>query len=89
MLRWTGHEKITHVGRQRRSPSQIVGGVNSQLESNPIPTSDVQRAQMNLVRTRTQDPTETEAELCLSITFGGTGRQWSASGTGVLGVGMA
>ena len=36
-----------------------------------------------------RDPTETETELCLSISYRGTGRQWSAAGTGALGVGMA
>ena len=36
-----------------------------------------------------RDPTETETELCLSVSCGGTGRQWSAAGTGALGVGMA
>ena len=36
-----------------------------------------------------RDHTETETELCLSISCGGTSRQWSAAGTGALGVGMA
>ena len=41
---------------QRRSPSKMIGGVNSHLESNPIPARDIQRAQTNLVHTRTQEP---------------------------------
>ena len=36
-----------------------------------------------------RDPTVTKTELCLSISGGGTGLQWSAAGTGALGVGMA
>ena len=36
-----------------------------------------------------RDPTETETELCLRVSCGGTGQQWSAAGTGALGVGMA
>ena len=36
-----------------------------------------------------RDPTETETELCLSVSCGGTGHQWSAARTGALGVGMA
>ena len=36
-----------------------------------------------------RDPTETETELCLSISCGGTGQQWSSIGTGALAVGMA
>ena len=34
----------------------MVGGANSSLESNPIPIRDAQRAQTNLVCTRTQGP---------------------------------
>ena len=30
-------------------------------------------------------PTETETELCLSISCGGTGQQWTATETGALG----
>ena len=36
-----------------------------------------------------RDPTETETELCLSVSCGGTGQQWIAAGTGALSVGMA
>ena len=37
-------------------------------------------------------PTETETELCLSVSCGGTGQQWPATGAGALGaadLGMA
>ena len=37
--------KIGHAQAQRRSPNKMVGGVKSCLESNPIPTRDIQRAQ--------------------------------------------
>ena len=30
-------------------------------------------------------PTETELELCLSVSCGGMGQQWPATGVGVLG----
>ena len=39
-----------------------------------------------------RDPTETEPELCLSVSCGGTGQQWPASGAGAMGaadLGMA
>jgi len=39
-----------------------------------------------------RDPTETETELCLSISCGGTGQRWTATGAGALGaadLGMA
>ena len=32
-----------------------------------------------------RDPTETETELCLSVSCGGTGQQWTATGAGALG----
>ena len=63
----------------------MVGGVNSRLDSNLIPTRDAKKAQTNLVNTRTQDPTETDTELCLRVSCGGTGQQWTAVGTGALG----
>ena len=46
-------KKISHIQGQRRSPSKTVGGVKSRLESNPLPTRDVQRVQTKLVHTRT------------------------------------
>ena len=49
-------EEISHVQGQRRNPSKTVAGAKSSLESNPIPASDVQRSQINLVCTRTQRP---------------------------------
>ena len=49
-------EEIPHVQGQRRSPSKMVGGVKSCLESNPIPARDAQRAQTYLVCTKTQRP---------------------------------
>ena len=53
---WSSCEEILHAQGQKRSSSKMVGGVNSCLESNPIPARDVQRAQTNLVCTRTQGP---------------------------------
>ena len=70
----------------------MVGGVNLHLESNPIPVRDAQKAQTNLVHTRNQEPHREGEELCLSISCGGTGQQWPATGTGALGtadLGMA
>ena len=52
--RWSDCEKIPHVKGQRRSPSKMVRGANLHLESNPIPPRDPQRAQTNIVCTRTQ-----------------------------------
>ena len=63
----------------------MVGGAKSHLESNPLSARDAQRAQTYLVCTRTQDPTETETELCLSLSGGSMGQQWTAAGAGALG----
>ena len=41
---WSDCEEIPHVQEQRRSPSKMVGGVKSHLESNPIPARDAQKA---------------------------------------------
>ena len=54
MRRYPTFEEITHVQGQRRSPSKMVGGMKSHLESNPISTRDTQRVQTNLGHTRTQ-----------------------------------
>ena len=63
----------------------MVGGAKSHLESNRIPSRDFVRAQKNRVHTRTQRSTETETELCLSVSCRGTGQQWTAVGAGALG----
>ena len=47
-------EEIAHIQGQRRSPSKMVGGAKSCLESRPIPGRDAQRAQTHLVCTRTK-----------------------------------
>ena len=66
------------------APSKTVGGAKSHLESNPIPPSVAQRAQTNLMHTRTQRP-HRDLELCLSVSCGGTGQQWTDAEAGALG----
>ena len=67
-------EEIAHIQGQRRSLNKTVGGAKSCLESNPIPTRDAQKAQTYLVSTRTQRPHRDPPELCLSVSWGGTGQ---------------
>ena len=81
---WGDFEEIPHVQGQSESPRMMVGGVKSHLESNPAPARDAQRAQTNLGWTRTHRPTETQTEMCLSVSCGGMGQQWTAVGAGVL-----
>ena len=45
---------------------------------------DAQRAQ-TLCAPGPRDSTETETELCLSVSCRGSGQQWTAAGTGALG----
>ena len=86
-------KKTTHIQGQRRSPSKMVGGAKSCLESNPIPARDTLRAQMK--PSAHQDPgntQETEPELCLSVSCKGTGQQGAVPWAGALGtvhLGMA
>ena len=61
----------------------MVGGVNLHLESNPIPTRGAQRAQTNPCAPGSRDPMEAETELCLSVSCGGPGQQWTAAGAGL------
>ena len=81
---WRDFEEIPHIQGQKKSPRKMVGGAKSHLESNPIPPSVAQRAQTNLMHTRTQRP-HRDLELCLSVSCGGTGQQWTAAGSGALG----
>ena len=92
MLHWTGCEEIPHSQGQRRSPSKMVGEANSCLDSNPIPAREVRGLKQTLCAPGPGDPTEAETELCLSVSCGGMGQQWTATGTGALGaadLGMA
>ena len=49
-----------------------------------IPHAQGRRAQTNLRAPGPRDPTETERELCLSISCGGTGERWTAARTRAL-----
>ena len=52
---------------RRRNPSKKLGGVKSCLESNPIPTRDARGLKHTSSAPGSRDPTETETELCLSV----------------------
>ena len=61
----------------------MVGGAKSHLESNPIPTRELGGLKKTLCAPEPRDPTETEPELCLSVSCAGTGQQWPAAGEGL------
>ena len=78
-------KKIPHIQGQRQSPSKMVGGAKSHLESNPIHTRYALRAQIKPLCIP-GDPTETEPAFeCLSVSCRGTGQQWPAAEAGALG----
>ena len=81
---WSSYEEIPHAQGQRKSPSKTVGAATLHLESNPIP---VRGLKQTLCAPEPRDPTETETELCLSVSYGDTGQQWTATGAGTLGAG--
>ena len=44
----------------------------------------LRRLKQTLCAPGPKDSTESETELCLSVSCGGTGQQWTATGTGAL-----
>ena len=82
-------EETPHVQEQRRSPNKMVGGVNLHLEQTPFLPEMLKELKQTLCAPGLRDPTETETELYLSVSCGGMGQWWSATGTEALGVGMA
>ena len=55
------------------------------LESNSIPARMLRGLKQTLCTPEPGDPTETETELCLSVSCGGMGQQWTAARAGALG----
>ena len=51
----------------------------------PYPQEMLRGLKQTLCTPGPRDPTETETELCLSVSCGGTGQQWTATGAGALG----
>ena len=66
-------------------PSKRVEGVKLHLESNPCPPETLRGLKHTLCPPGLRDPTETEPELCLSVSCGGMGQQWTAAGMGAVG----
>ena len=68
----------------------MVGGVKLLLESKPIPACG--GLKQTLCTPEPRDPTETEPDLCLSVSCRDLGQQWPAAERGSLGatdLGMA
>ena len=82
---WISPKKTSHVQRQRRSPSKMVGGAKSCLESNPIPARDTWRAKTKPCVHQDPETTQRLSQTCVSVSCRGMGEQWSAAGAGALG----
>ena len=50
----------------------------------PYPPETLRGLKQTLCTPGPRDPTETETELCLSVSCGGSGQLWTAIGTGAL-----
>ena len=78
-------KKISPIQGQRRSPSKIVEGLESHLESNSIPARDPRKAPINSVCIRTQRPCRDSARTvfeCLLWRCGSQGACHRARGSG-------
>ena len=70
---------------------QQEGRVHIQNQT-PFPPEMLRGLKQTLGTPGPRDPTDTETELCLSVSFGRMGQQWTATGTRALGaadLGMA
>ena len=58
-------KKIPHIQGQRRSPSKMVGGAKSHLESNPIPARNAWRAQIKPCAQQETPQRKSQSCLCM------------------------
>ena len=72
---WSNFKEIPHIQGQRRSPIKTVGGAKSCLESTPYCPETLRGLKHTLCAPGPRDPTETETELCLSVSCRGVGQQ--------------
>ena len=64
----------------------MVGGAKSCLELTPYLTKMLRGLKQALCTPGPRDPTETETELCLSVSQAGMGQKWPATRVETLGV---
>ena len=60
-------------------------GRNHVQNQTPYLPETLRGLEQTLCAPRPRDNTQTEAELCLSVSCGGLGQQWTAAGAGALG----
>ena len=66
-------------------PARQQEGRNHVQNQTPYPPEMLRGLKDTLCTPGPRDPTETETELCLSVSCGGTGQQWTVAGAGALG----
>ena len=74
-------KKDTPPPRAKEKPQQD----SSVQNQTPYPPEMLRGLKQTLWAPGPRDPTETETELCLSVSCEGTGQQWLAEETGALG----
>ena len=67
------------------APARWQEGRNCVQNQTPYPPEILKGSKQTLCTPGLRDPTETDTELCLSVSCGGTGQQWTATGAGALG----
>ena len=82
---WIPPKKDMPRPRAKKKPQQDGRRGKPYLESNPIPTRDLGELKQTLCSPGPRDPTETEPELCLSVSCKGTGQQGAVPWAGALG----
>ena len=74
------------------APERWQEGQNCVQNQNPNPPETLRELKQTLCTPGPRDPTETEAELCVSVSCGSMGLQWTTTEAGALGaadLGMA
>ena len=80
---WNDYEEIPHIQGQRNH-SKTVGELKIAFKTKPpYPPETFRGLKQTLCAPGPRGPTETETELCLSVTCGGSSQQWTLQGQGL------
>ena len=83
---WHGTAMRTYPTSKVRETPERWEEVQIQVSNQtPFPPEMLRGLKQTLCAPGPEDPTETETELCVSVSCGGKGQQWTAAGTGTLG----
>ena len=83
---WHGTAMRTYPTSKVRETPERWEEVQIQVSNQTPFTPDMLRGlKQTLCAPGPEDPTETETELCVSVSYGDKGQQWTATGIGALG----